>query len=427
MKNHRWVALNRGNLYLSVVLHRPSPTSKRSLMERFDLEIAGALALICMLHEMGIKDACLKWPNDVWVKGHKLAGFLAEHGGPVPGSDNGLDLFVLGMGINVNSDMRRHPELLGIATSIRCENGGEWVSREKVLADVCNRLEYYLGLSHEEIFTETSRFLLFQPEQQVKAHHVLDGIKFPATVQGLTGNWRMIVRDNKGEQMDLHPSEYSLRPMPSKTIYVYNGKMAVPWKARLILDSLHSVADTSKYFVDALNEEKLTEEIWKRDAVLVVVGELCQREGTLESLAAIQRFTTDGGSMLLIKTKADLIFSNLDVPVQTLNQTSSLCEVLFQDKKFTTLITGGELTFNPDAGSEVIGYYNNKETGSPSAVVTKVGAGKCAVVGFDVEITQNDVDKVPNINKLDEIEDSLSRTSILRDDFLCHVLSKLIH
>ena len=108
-----------------------------------------------------------------------------------------MDLFVLGMGINVNSDMRRHPELLGIATSIRCENGGEWVSREKVLADVCNRLEYYLGLGHEEIFTETSRFLLFQPEQQVKAHHVLDGIKFPATVQRLTENWRMIVRGLK--------------------------------------------------------------------------------------------------------------------------------------------------------------------------------------------------------------------------------------
>ena len=117
----------------------------------------------------------------------------------------------------------------------------------------------------------------------------------------------------------------------------------------------------------------------------------------------------------------------LDVPVQTLDHTSSLCEVFFQDKKFTTLTTGRELTFNPDAGSEVIGYYNNKETGSPSAVVTKVGAGKCATVGFDIEITQNDVDKVPNINKLDEIEDSLSRTSISRDDFLCHVLSKLIH
>ena len=86
---------------------------------------------------------------------------------------------------------------MGIATSIRCQNGGEWASREKVLANVCNRLEYYLGLGHKEIFTETSRFLLFQPEQQVKAHHVLDGIKFPATVQGLTENWRMIVRGLK--------------------------------------------------------------------------------------------------------------------------------------------------------------------------------------------------------------------------------------
>lgn len=83
-------------------------------------------------------------------------------------------------------------------------------------------------------------------------------------------NYQSLFLDNKGEQMDLHPSEYSLRPMPSKTIYVYNGKMAVPWKARLILDSLQSVADTSKYFVDALNEEKLTE--GKSRATLEVGG-----------------------------------------------------------------------------------------------------------------------------------------------------------
>ena len=83
------------------------------------------------------------------------------------------------------------------------------MSREKVLANVCNRLEYYLGLGHEEIFTETSRFLLFQPEQQVKAHHVLDGIKFPVTVQGLTENWRMIVRGLKKNKVHACRDNYT--------------------------------------------------------------------------------------------------------------------------------------------------------------------------------------------------------------------------
>lgn len=60
-------------------------TSPQTYLERYDLEVVGALALICTLHEMSIPEACLKWPNDVWVKGHKIAGFLAEHGGPLPG------------------------------------------------------------------------------------------------------------------------------------------------------------------------------------------------------------------------------------------------------------------------------------------------------------------------------------------------------
>lgn len=47
--------------------------------------------------------------------------------------------------------------------------------------------------------------------------------------------------------------------MPSSAIYVYSGRMADSWKGRLILNSLKSVVDTSQFFVDALNDEKLAE------------------------------------------------------------------------------------------------------------------------------------------------------------------------
>lgn len=98
------------------------------------------------------------------------------------------------MGINVNSDMRRHPDLVGIATSIRCENGRVVTSREKVLAEVCNKIEYYLGLSHNDLFREASQFQLFKAEQKVRVQPILGGMMFPATVEELQEDWCIVLR-----------------------------------------------------------------------------------------------------------------------------------------------------------------------------------------------------------------------------------------
>jgi hypothetical protein len=38
---------------------------------------------------------------------------------------------------------------------------------------------------------------------------------------------------------------------------VYSGRLAILWKARLLLNSLKSVVDTSRFSVDALNDEKM--------------------------------------------------------------------------------------------------------------------------------------------------------------------------
>lgn len=43
--------------------------------------MVGVLVLICTLYEMLILGVCLKWLNDVWVKGYKIVGFLVEYGG----------------------------------------------------------------------------------------------------------------------------------------------------------------------------------------------------------------------------------------------------------------------------------------------------------------------------------------------------------
>lgn len=120
------------------------------------------------------------------------------------------------------------------------------------------------------------------------------------------------------------------------------------------------------------------------------------------------------------------MFFNLVLPAQPLEQSGPLSEVYFCDKNFTALTMGSALTFNPDAESEVIGQYNSHDSGSPSAVLVKVGAGKCAVLGFNIEITYNDVDTVSNLTEIDKISDSLSKTIVTRDDYLNYVISFLI-
>lgn len=52
--------------------------------------------------------------------------------------------------------------------------------------------------------------------------------------------------------------------------------------------------------------------MWQKDAVLMVIGELNPKKSkAVENFAPIQKFTASGGSVLLIKSKTEQIFSNI--------------------------------------------------------------------------------------------------------------------
>ncbi|MBM3565895.1 MAG: biotin--[acetyl-CoA-carboxylase] ligase [Alphaproteobacteria bacterium] len=101
-----------GNLYCSILLRPPRP-----LGEAAGLGFAAALAIVEALAGWGCRNAHPKWPNDVLVNGHKIAGVLLESqtgGGGVP------DWLVVGMGVNLSLCPRDvHPA----ATSLAAERG----------------------------------------------------------------------------------------------------------------------------------------------------------------------------------------------------------------------------------------------------------------------------------------------------------------
>jgi BirA family biotin operon repressor/biotin-[acetyl-CoA-carboxylase] ligase len=88
----------------------------------------------------------LKWPNDVYADGRKLAGILLE----LKGSRSAPHL-VLGIGINANSLPEEFPaELLHTLTSVRALNGGVAVDRDHLAGAILAELTQIYARSESD-------------------------------------------------------------------------------------------------------------------------------------------------------------------------------------------------------------------------------------------------------------------------------------
>jgi BirA family biotin operon repressor/biotin-[acetyl-CoA-carboxylase] ligase len=128
-----WSAAPREALLMSLVLRELDPM----------LSLSAAVA-IC--DSMPV-DCRIKWPNDVWVDGRKLAGILVE-GRPQEG------WAVLGIGLNV-STTEFPPELSGTATSLRL--AGVDSRPGAVLDDLLRALEEWLPASSDAVLSAWRR------------------------------------------------------------------------------------------------------------------------------------------------------------------------------------------------------------------------------------------------------------------------------
>ena len=82
-------------------------------------------------------DAKIKWPNDILVRGKKVAGILTE----ISTEMDVVDFVVVGLGVNVNTRLEEMPaEIEDIATSIHIESGAS-VSRPALLCSLLKNFE----------------------------------------------------------------------------------------------------------------------------------------------------------------------------------------------------------------------------------------------------------------------------------------------
>ncbi|HZV62612.1 MAG TPA: biotin--[acetyl-CoA-carboxylase] ligase [Methylophilaceae bacterium] len=171
------------------------------------LSLAVGVALIRALRAAGVKDAQLKWPNDILVHQHKLAGILIE----LQGDMEGPSAAVIGVGLNLRlpehvkrnidqaatdlQSLMRHPpnpsELLGLLL--------------RHLAEVLNEFE---SNGFEKLRVEWTEYHAYHQQQVLML--LPDGRQQQGTVMGVAPDGVLLVETTSGIQR-FSAGEISLR------------------------------------------------------------------------------------------------------------------------------------------------------------------------------------------------------------------------
>jgi BirA family biotin operon repressor/biotin-[acetyl-CoA-carboxylase] ligase len=186
-----------------------------SVLWRFDgglaalsgISLAVGVAMMRALHELGVSDAGLKWPNDVLLDDGKLAGILIEAQGDMLGPS----AVVIGIGLNLGipEEMR---ERIGQPASGLRSRGAARTERNHVLA---------VSLKHlAEVLRGFGKGGFAAMREEWERHHVYhgrgvklllpDGTQVLGTVAGVTDDGTLRLQTDDGERL-FNAGEVSLR------------------------------------------------------------------------------------------------------------------------------------------------------------------------------------------------------------------------
>jgi BirA family biotin operon repressor/biotin-[acetyl-CoA-carboxylase] ligase len=129
----KWISPAHKGLWFSVLLRpdlRPQETTQ--------LTVASATALRRAIQSETDLKPEIKWPNDILIRGKKVAGILTELSAEV----DRVKHIILGIGVDVNLDAGEFSaELKKTATSLKTETG-ESVSRAELAAAILRELDF---------------------------------------------------------------------------------------------------------------------------------------------------------------------------------------------------------------------------------------------------------------------------------------------
>jgi len=180
-----------GGLYFSLIL-RP----ELNVHELPLITLAAGVGLCNAIKKASKVQVQLKWPNDLYLNDRKLAGILTESG-PIS-SAAGPKFLVIGVGINVNTDLEEFPSSLRRkvislyhVTGSEADVDGLLISATQAILFSVQRL----AVDRDDLLADWRALDYLQGK--LLEYEGRDGV-IPATGVGLAGDGRYVIRDQDG-------------------------------------------------------------------------------------------------------------------------------------------------------------------------------------------------------------------------------------
>jgi len=184
----KWIS-PMGNLYVSVILRPDIPIHKAPL-----ITLTGAVAVASAIRKQSDIQAAIKWPNDIYVNGKKVAGLLTE----MSAEQDRIRHIVLGIGVDVNMELAELPPDVRELTTTLAQEVGARINRTALLQHVLRDLEHWYQkflVADADVLSEWTKFNMTIGNRVTVSGmgRIQEGL-----AQGIDSEGRLLVRHDDG-------------------------------------------------------------------------------------------------------------------------------------------------------------------------------------------------------------------------------------
>ena len=188
-RGEMWDSEPGKNLLFSMILN----ASHLNMENYFLLSKLVAISINEVIEELSGKTGFIKWPNDIYMEGKKIAGILIEN----QWKGNFIENAIIGIGLNVNQvDFNQ----LDKATSL-CLVTAKSFDLYEVLFSICTRIEVYYEKLVKGSFNNIDQYyfdhLLYSNEW--KYYKLLDGSMLEGMIVEVKSNGLLVIELMNGE------------------------------------------------------------------------------------------------------------------------------------------------------------------------------------------------------------------------------------